>query len=126
AYQLIQGSTDSEHIFALLVDELLSDPNVSLTAALRQMLNILTELGEKYQTPFSANLIITDGQQMVASRFASHTPIPTLYWLRDDQSALPESVVIASEPLFPGDWSLLPDRSLLTVHNDLNLQVEPF
>ena len=125
AYQLIQGSTDSEHIFALLVDELLSDPNVSLTAALRQTLNILTELGEKYETPFSANLIVTDGQQMVASRFASHTPIPTLYWLRDDQSALPGSVVIASEPLFPGDWSLLPDRSLLTVHNDLNLQVEP-
>ena len=126
AYQLIQGSTDSEHIFALLIDQLLSDPTVSLTEALRQTLTILTELGEKYEVPFSANLIITDGQQMVASRFATHTPVPSLYWLRDDESSLPDAVVIASEPLFPGNWSLLPDRSLLTVPNDLNLQVEPF
>lgn len=123
AYQLIQGSTDSEHIFALFVDQLLSNPNLSLTQALQHTLKLLTDLAEKHQTSFSANLIVSDGHQMVASRFASHTPVPTLYWLRDDL-LLPDAVVIASEPIFPGNWNLLPDRSLLTVQDDFNFQIQ--
>lgn len=120
-YQSIQGTTDSEHIFALLVNELVEDPQTSLTEALTRSLTILSKLGEKYATDFSANLIISDGQQMVAARYASRNPVPSLYWLRDDP-LFPDAVLIASEPLFDGNWISFRDRSILTIDHDLNIE----
>lgn len=118
AYQLIQGLTDSEHIFATVIDELETSDN--LTDALHRTLKILIELGEAHQTPFSANLLLSDGEQLVASRYAQGVQTPTLYYLQN-----PESVLVASEPMFDGIWEALPDRCLLTVHHDLKLDITP-
>jgi glutamine amidotransferase len=120
-YQAIRGSTDSEHLFALVMQELEQQPGLSLTEAVQRSLAILEALAAPQSISVSANLILSDGQQLVASRFAIAGTTPTLYWLRDDP-LLPEAVVIASEPLFPGDWTALPERSLLTVSHDLNLK----
>ncbi|MDX2228627.1 MAG: ergothioneine biosynthesis protein EgtC [Leptolyngbyaceae cyanobacterium bins.349] len=120
AYQLIHGTTDSEHIFALLLDQL-TDTG-SLPTALHQTIALLAELGDKYETEFSANIIVSDGQQLVASRFANRDPVPTLYWL-SPQSPFAEAVLIASEPLFEADWVAFGDRSLLTVNSDLSTQI---
>ncbi len=120
AYQLIQGLTDSEHIFATAIDEL--ETSATLTEALHRTLKVLIELGEKHQTPFSANLILSDGSQLVASRYAQGVPTPTLYYLQDD-SGFPQAVLVASEPTVAGNWKALPDRSLLTVHHDFKLDI---
>jgi len=120
AYQSIQGSTDSEHIFALLLDEL--DATGSLPKALHQTIATVTQLAEKYDTKFSGNIIVSDGEQLVASRFANHDPVPSLYWLKSDKH-FPEAVLIASERLFEADWQPFGDRSLLTVNSDLNPQI---
>lgn len=122
-YQSIQGTTDSEHIFALILQELEATPGLSLAEALRQALSILTKLGQQYETEFSANVILSDGQQVVASRFASRPPVPSLYWLRDDV-LMPDAVLIASEPLFESNWAPFPDASILTVGRDLEVRVE--
>ncbi len=122
-YQTIQGNTDSEHIFALILQELQTTPTLSLTEALHQALSILTDLGQQYETEFSANVILSDGQQLVASRFASRPPVPSLYWLRDDV-LMPDAVLIASEPLFESNWVPFPEASILTVGRDLEVQVE--
>jgi ergothioneine biosynthesis protein EgtC len=123
-YQSIQGTTDSEHIFALLVNELVEAPQISLTDALERSLTILSKLGEKYQADFSANLIISDGQHMIAARYANRDPVPSLYWLRDDL-LFPNAVLIASEPLFDGNWIPFCDRSILTIHHDLTIETHP-
>jgi ergothioneine biosynthesis protein EgtC len=122
AYQSIHGLTDSEHIFALLIDVLQTNPQISLAQALQQTIQILVELAEKYQVEFSANLVLSDGRQLVASRFANRQPVPTLYWLQD--ATLPQAVVVASEPMFAGDWQSFGDRSLLTVTSDLKIQID--
>jgi glutamine amidotransferase len=83
AYQTIEGCTDSEHIFALLLHELEQNPK-SLTAALNQVLTVLRDLAAPEAIPLSANLLISDGKQLVASRVAVNTTTPSLYWLRDD------------------------------------------
>lgn len=124
AYQSIGGLTDSEHLFALLIHELQSAPGISLQQALHQTLIILSELADQYQVTFSANLIVSDGQQLVVSRFASRTATPSLYWLRDDPT-LPEAVLVASEPLFPGDWIACPERSLLRIGTDCDVEINP-
>ena len=124
AYQSIDGSTDSEHIFALLTDILDANPAIGLTAAVQQTLTTLSDLGQQYKTGFSANLVISDGQQLVASRCANRSPTPSLYWLRDDP-LFPQAVLIASEPLFAGNWTAFPEHSLLTVTHDLDIQSHP-
>jgi glutamine amidotransferase len=120
-YQSIDGNTDSEHIFALLISVLEANPTMALADAFHKTLTTLSDLGQQYQTEFSANLVISDGRQLVASRFANHSTTPSLYWLRDDP-LFPDAVLIASEPLFAGNWTAFPERSILNVTHDLDIQ----
>ncbi|MGB7442206.1 MAG: ergothioneine biosynthesis protein EgtC [Coleofasciculaceae cyanobacterium] len=122
-YQLINGTTDSEHIFALLVNELRSKPNISVEKALQTTLMTIKELALSAQVSFSANLIISDGQRLIASRYAHNTSIPTLYWLRDDAN-YPDSVIIASEPLFDGNWKSIAENSIVTVEENLEVYLQ--
>ncbi|MBW4548495.1 MAG: ergothioneine biosynthesis protein EgtC [Symplocastrum torsivum CPER-KK1] len=125
-YQSVQGSTDSEHIFALILNELLAFPDCPLEKALHTTLMTLTELAKEYQTSFSANLIISDGKRLVASRYAYNAFTPTLYWVKNG-SYYPNAVIVASEPLFVGKWNSwksCPKNSLLSVGENLEVQIE--
>jgi glutamine amidotransferase len=121
-YQSINGTTDSEHIFALLVNELQASPDSSIETALHTTLITLTQLAQSHHVSFSATSILSDGHRLVASRYAFGTSVPTLYWLRDDPS-YPNAVIIASEPLFPGNWNSCPKSSILTVGEDLEVHI---
>ncbi len=91
--------------------------------ALQTSLLTLDELAKSHQVSASANLIVSDGHRLVASRFASNTTsAPSLYWLRDDPT-FPEAVIIASEPLFDGNWNRFPEQSILSVGEDLDIQI---
>jgi predicted glutamine amidotransferase len=114
-YRLIKGTTDSEHIFALLVEIWQSSPNNTLFSALRATLQKLTELASEHDTSFSANVIVSDGQAVAATRYAYRTEAPTLYWLSDAQKH-PNQVIIASEPLsVKQNWTAFGEQSMLFV-----------
>jgi ergothioneine biosynthesis protein EgtC len=100
-YKLIHGTTDSEHIFALIMQYF--DITNNLKEAVKKTLEKLTELATEYHTDFSANIIISDGKKWVVSRYATRKPVPSLYYLRDDL-LYPDSMIVASEPLFEGNW----------------------
>jgi glutamine amidotransferase len=123
-YQSIHGNTDSEHLLALILSEH-QQQGVSLELAIERALTIVFELAEIYQVSVAANLLISDGDRLIACRAANRTPMPSLYWLRDDP-LFPEAVVIASEPLFTGAWAAVSDRSILTVGKNLELQIQSF
>ena len=124
AYQSIHGSTDSEHIFALLVHQLETQPHLSLAEALYQTLQQLAELSQQHRIRTLANVVVSDGQQLVFARFATSEPQPSLYWLRDDP-LLPESVLVVSEPLFAADWQPCQPSMLLQVSRDLEIHSRP-
>lgn len=121
AYAAIGGSTDSEHIWGLILSTLWSTGSVSLELALETALDTLLILADQYQTAFAANVLISDGTRLVGCRFASHKRAPSLYWLRGDHR-FPAAVLVASEPLFDGDWQACPDSSLFTVDTDCDVQ----
>ncbi|MFB2921257.1 MULTISPECIES: ergothioneine biosynthesis protein EgtC [Aerosakkonema] len=125
AYQAIDGSTDSEHIFALVINELANNPDITLEKALQNSLITLSELAQLHQVNVSANIIVTDGNQLVASRFGTGKPAPSLYWLRDDP-AFPNAVIIASEPLFAGNWIGFSENSVISVGEDLDIEIDSF
>jgi ergothioneine biosynthesis protein EgtC len=116
AYQSVLGTTDSEHMFALMVDAY--HQTQDLVLAMKQMIRFLGELADAHQTFFSANFVVTDGKTLVACRYANRQPVPSLYWLQNDPS-LPQSILIASEPFFKGNWIPFRDRSLLVVSHEL-------
>jgi len=122
-YQSINGTTDSEHIFGLFVNELTA-ANLTIQAALQNSLKTLAELANVHNVEFSANIMISDGHQLVASRFASQKVPPSLYWLRDDLN-FPNSVIIASEPLFAGNWHECPAQSIISTGVDGDIQIYP-
>jgi len=124
AYKLIGGSTDSEHIFALLIDAWQASPGITLEQALQQTLRTLHQLADKHQVKASANIVITEGHRAIASRFSTQSPAPTLYWLKDDRT-YPESIIIASEPLFVGEWIPCADNSILTIGVDREPDIHP-
>lgn len=113
-YRQIKGITDSEHIFALLLEHWLSSPKSSLLEALRTTLKTLTDLAIEYDTSFSANIIVSDGQAIAASRYAYRKEAPTLYWYCHEHNHQTQ-VTVASEPLSDQQWLPFAPQSTLFV-----------
>ncbi|WP_227517354.1 ergothioneine biosynthesis protein EgtC [Parathermosynechococcus lividus] len=116
-YNIVEGSTDSEHIFALFCNELVLNPQLSPVMVLRQTLQIIFSLAQAARTSVSAAIILTDGMYVLAGRCARSVPPPTLYWSQDA-----EKLQVASEPLDQeNQWYPLPENKLLL----MSLQSEP-
>jgi predicted glutamine amidotransferase len=118
-YQKIHGTTDSEHIFALILNQDQLIVQNSLKDAILATLKQLTELADLYKTHFSANVVISDGKQLWATRYAHNAPVPTLYF-REDLGG----ITLASEPLDDACWKSLPEQSLITINENRDLHIE--
>ncbi|MBD2487209.1 ergothioneine biosynthesis protein EgtC [Aulosira sp. FACHB-615] len=122
-YDKIYGSTDSEHLFALLLSQRQINKHRPPEYALRTTLLAIAELAKRHQIKVLANIIFSDGKRLIASRFAIGAANPSLYWIRDDLN-FPNSVIIASEPLFPGNWNPCPENSIISVGEDCDIKIE--
>jgi ergothioneine biosynthesis protein EgtC len=80
AYALIEGRTDSEHIFALFVDELAKLPALRPLDAMQQALELavghVLKLVEEHAPGSRSrlNLVVSDGSNAVATRFVNDDP----------------------------------------------------
>ncbi|MGD1874092.1 MAG: ergothioneine biosynthesis protein EgtC [Mastigocoleus sp.] len=124
-YKWINGSTDSEHIFALILHEWQTNEHKTLEQALEVTLLKLIDWAEKYNTYILANIVISDGNKLIVSRFSSMKPAPSLYVLAQDKT-ISDALVIASEPLFVGNWTSLPENSILSVGKNLEIKIQQF
>jgi len=121
AYQRIEGTTDSEHIFALIVNEFEINHEISLQEALGNTIKRLIKLAQTDKIAFSANIILSNGRELAASRYSNREASPTLYYIRDH--SLSDGVIIASEPMFKGNWISFPEQSLIGVGENLEVSV---
>ncbi len=76
AYEMVKGSTDSEHIFGLFADRLtdFTEPTLdnlaeSLMGAIGDVEKLKGDAG--IDTPSTLNLVLSDGGRMVATRYVS-------------------------------------------------------
>ncbi|HEX6709174.1 MAG TPA: ergothioneine biosynthesis protein EgtC [Rubrobacter sp.] len=114
AYSGLLGVTDSETIFAGLLDVLRKDP-ADLESAARETIHHVTEVCGRLGVRATLNLAVTDGTAMVFTRYSTEGPGNSLYFL-EDAAAFPGAVVVASERLDGGSgWREVPDRHLLSV-----------
>ncbi len=133
----ILGDTDSEHVFHYL-RELQSRaagraPLEVLRHGLRQIIEWCAEIDPSAR--IGLNVILTDGEQMLGSRFGR-----TLYYaeregvhdceicgfphIHHDPRQPYRAVVIASEPISHEHWSEVPERSVYRVGHDFRLTIE--
>jgi len=146
----IQGTTDSEYLFARFRDHFAtsdhSDDTQRMAAALTDTiletarLTAETETGDMPSHHSSLNLAVTDGISAVVSRFSSgDTDSPSLYTTigthcvcengmcrmaacGDCQSA----VLVASEPLNDdAGWNRVSHNQLLLIHPDASVETRP-
>jgi len=138
AFNNVYGSTDSEHLFAVVIDELLSrppqpDPALrlaeALNAAIYRVLDVVRRFGEA--APCYLNAALADGDRAAVSRFSDDPEgwADSLYYLpqqlyRDAGTAGPgrrrhersDCVVVSSERLTAEDpWVEIPNRHLLVL-----------
>jgi predicted glutamine amidotransferase len=148
AFESIQGTTDSEHAFALFLD-LIGDPDAprtpaDLRTALVATIARLTELarGVDASACLYLNFAVTDGVQTVASHCSVGTKSAaslyysagTRYVVDGEDGDMLETdaqrfgaVMVASEPLTrrPEDWKTVPKNHTLTIDSGLRLGLDP-
>ena len=142
AYHNISGQTDTEHIFALFIDEIKKQdqPNVKQIAqALRQALFKIEKLRSKHQItePATMNLVVSDGKNLVATRYiSSGEESNSLYYLQGKNlSCTQESFcevetgkgafLLASEPLNKSqNWQRVMNNNIITVDTNHTVLME--
>jgi dimethylhistidine N-methyltransferase/ergothioneine biosynthesis protein EgtC len=106
----IQGTTDTELLFALVLDAM--DAGDRPEEALRGVLKDVSQLA-----PSRLNLVMTDGKSIIASCAGD-----SLYVSRGGTF---DGVLVASEPCTPEtEWEKVPEHSLLTVA-DAEVLIQP-
>lgn len=115
-YRNIQGSTDSEHVFALLLNFLHGQARSPLgyVTAIRQTVAQLLAWRRGQAGHMALNLALSDGEHVAVLRFANTAPAPSLYYACN-QDEFPESVVIASEKLSgTAAWQMVPEGYIVS------------
>ncbi len=133
-FNCIKGQTDSEHLFALILD-ILTQSKKKIT--LHDIASAITHSFEKIRhlqntlTPddhAKLNVILTNGYHLVATRYTSDNlaePL-SLYYKSNISSSGANSIYIASEPLNDSSsWQAIPKNHMLLIDSDLNIEINP-
>ncbi len=124
SYAGLLGTTDSETIFALLLDRLKKDPG-DLAGVVVETLRYVSGICAALGIRATLNVGVTDGEAMAFARYSSEGPSNSLYFV-EDGGAFPGAVVVASERLDGNDgWTAVPDRHLLAVDHERGVSLRP-
>ena len=128
AFSNVFGSTDSEHFFAVIIDELLKKQGngalglaAALDTAIQRVAVIVEQFGDN--APSYLNVAVTDGENAVISRYNNdreHPPESLYYFCGDlyetggKEQQIYDEVVVSSERLTndPG-WQPVPPNHLI-------------
>jgi predicted glutamine amidotransferase len=147
-YNMIQGTTDSEHAFALFLNNIQGSLSSAGAGEMRHaMFETITQLNEmtreeNIEEPSYYNFAATNGKEIVASRYCSIEEVAAslhvtrgsrfecgpdgtyeLYKVADDQNA---SVVVVSSEVLTDDADDFPDvpqNHLVIVKEDLSVEM---
>ena len=130
AFENVYGSTDSEHVFALVIDEMLRaptwvEPSERMAGALQAAIRRVVELVDKHGQgePSYLNCALSDGRNAVVSRFSNdpkETPESLYYYSGAIYPSLDgrvaRSVLVSSERLTEDDaWREIPPNHMVIV-----------
>lgn len=147
-YNIILGTTDSEHAFALFLNTLKAAPD---EASLKEMVEALSDclkkirdwsFEEEIDKISTCNFAVTNGREIVVTRYVSDPgyKAESLYYTTGkrfeclegecrmiDLKKESNAIIISSEPLteYREDWTSLPENHFLTVNRDNKMDLFP-
>jgi predicted glutamine amidotransferase len=145
-YNWIKGQTDSEHLFAYMLNQLLSEASISpetIMSAFEKTFGDLKRIMKDYgiEEPAYLNMIVTNGDFFVGTRYTSDPALLPLtlyhseggrYVVEDGISLMkaPEdddqAVLIVSEKLTEEKhWTAIPANHFVVVDSSLQVRVRP-
>jgi glutamine amidotransferase len=149
AYHMIEGTTDSEHLFALFLERRLREERReshealahALEGAVSDVLCLLADAG--VQEPSYLNLAVADGSSAVVCRYTNgpEADAPSLHWhsgkrYHCDDEGVPRlldaevgehAVIVASEALTEdAEWTVVPPNHLVVISPHREVEVRPF
>jgi ergothioneine biosynthesis protein EgtC len=146
-YNWIKGQTDSEHLFALLLNHLeghltkITPENVTdaFDYTFGELKKMMSENG--IREPAYLNMIVTDGNFIVGTRYVTDPKEEPLtlyhsegsrYVVEDGITRLEapkdedEAVLVVSEKLSDDkDWTIIPPNHYVIVEDSLNVRIRP-
>ncbi|MCX7115097.1 MAG: class II glutamine amidotransferase [Gammaproteobacteria bacterium] len=143
-YDMIQGETDSEHLFAFFLQHAkgkkMDDIN-EVASVMRETIAAIEKLVKTHGDGGVSyiNLCLTDGLQMLAVRYCTHVKeLESLHYIvgantnaeiwksKEEQQQRPTFVLVASEKLthWTGDWKVVPGNHFLLIdaYRDVKLE----
>ena len=141
-FDAIKAQTDSEHLFYLIMQCLKHNPNYTLEQAVTNAFKYIVDWQKvEGKESFSRlNIVITDGNQLVATRFVTkgydslslHYAIGYCVDESEDEHLLitgkkSGAVIIASEPLtdYAREWQEVPNNHSIVINPDLSIHFKP-
>lgn len=116
----VRGGTDGEHLFQCLLarmDEAGGDP-ADLPTTVQGLVRDVLRYAEGEGIGAQLNLLVGDGERLVATRAGSKPTQPSLYLLQDGDE-FPGAHVVASEPLYDDPlWAPVEPDTVLTLQRD--------
>ncbi len=146
-YNWIKGQTDSEHLFAYLINYLYTKHKVIDGNAVAEAFNytfaqvntLMKQVG--ITQPAYFNMTVTNGEFIVATRYISDSNLEPLtlyhsegsrYVVEDGITRLEapkdddNAVLVVSEKLTQGkEWTMIPKNHLVIVEPSLNVRIQP-
>jgi len=117
---IIQGSTDSEYIFALLMQHLAQTG--SPVSALQQTFNDIADLTKDRRSLL--NIMLSDGENIYASKHAINGQCPSLYYGHSINDFPANSQLLASEALNDdNNWQSIDDNSIIIIKPDQHIEL---
>lgn len=125
-YHVVKGETDSEHIFALYLQNLKN--GYVMFDAFKKTIEQLHELDAKYnydkETSY-LNICITNGEEIAASRLTSgpEDEALTLHVMQDEDGMKNQEIIVASEVLTANaeKWQAVNANHFLFIDKDLKI-----
>ena len=129
AYQAIQGGSDSEGLFALVLDAL-DRGAATLADGVRSALLRLQRICSETNVTAVATVLVSDGETLVGARHAVGLAPATLYCSGGPPGARDLGWCMASEPLWPDEQGIarfreIPSGHLAVVRRGGEPRVEP-
>jgi predicted glutamine amidotransferase len=148
-YNFVQGTTDSEHVFALFLNNLgnritnchVTDWADAMESTISQLSDLTADAG--VDEPCFYNFALTDGDSTLITRYTTGTDgvpeslymargsrferVGNEYRMRRDDDERPKALIIASEPLTEerADWESVPRNCLLLIDDSLQVESRP-
>ncbi|MDH5392990.1 MAG: ergothioneine biosynthesis protein EgtC [Gammaproteobacteria bacterium] len=118
---LIDGNTDSEYLFVLILH--FFQQSNDMPGAIREAFKQLKKWLEKERALL--NIILSDGDQIIASSYAINGESPSLYYGKDIEGFPKESQLLVSEKLNDDEhWQAIPAGSLIRLRAGLAVEIK--